>query len=266
MEFLILSDFHGKIPKILIKKLSPEKFDAVLCPGDLADTTEIRNFEFKYWDLLKSKNKKLFLIKNLRKYYIKAIKSMKPVVKFLDSLNTPVFLVYGNSDFLDKDVRKLKLKLKGLDSLVKQSRNIILLKTKRINFKGLTILGLSGYRNFSEKFPESEDEVKKADRSSKILKKRISSLFLPKAGKCIFLAHDIPYKTWFDVVRWKKSPAYGKHIGDYLIKQAILKFKPNFFVCGHMHENSGIRIISKTTVINPGAAYSGHFSKLICKQ
>ena len=49
MRFLLVGDFHGKFPSKLKNKIKKEKFDYILCTGDLANLDKIRKYIFKYW-------------------------------------------------------------------------------------------------------------------------------------------------------------------------------------------------------------------------
>ncbi len=74
------------------------------------------------------------------------------------------------------------------------------------------------------------DDLKKAHEKIKHLKKKIMITHEPPAGSKIELL-GFP--------------------GTYGIKQAIDKFKPDFLICGHIHEGGGlIEKINKTTVMN----------------
>lgn len=258
VKILVLGDFHGKVHPNL-KKIK-EDYDIILCTGDFADTTKLRKLEFKHWDDLKNKGKTLEKILGRKKYtkiVQSAIISMKSPLKFLESLNKPVYTVYGNSDFLSKDNKNLKKNC--LDYLCKNLK-ITLLNTGYASDYGITIAGFSGYRGAVSKKRlvkinrKTEQEVKKTNLNWDI---RLKTLFKDVRGKeVIFLAHDVP-KGVFDKVHNKASPLNGKHVGDEYFTEYILKYKPKLFICGHMHEYQGMKRLGKTLVINPGPAYEG---------
>lgn len=257
VKILVLGDFHGKVHPNL-KKIK-EDYDIILCTGDFADTTKLRELEFKYWDYLK-KGKTLEKIWGKKKYakiIQLAIISMKSPLKFLESLNKPVYTIYGNSDFLSKDNKKFEKNC--LDYLCKNLK-ITLIKTGYASAHGVTIAGFSGYRGPVTKKGlvkidrKTEQEVKKTNLNWNI---RLKTLFKEiSCEEVIFLAHDVP-KGIFDKVNNKSSPLNGKHVGDEYFTKYILKYKPKLFVCGHMHEYQGFKRLGRTLVINPGPAYEG---------
>lgn len=256
VKILVLGDFHGKVHPSL-KKI--KDYDFILCTGDFADTTKLRELEFKHWDNLKRKGKTLEKILGKEKYaqiVQPAISSMRVPLKFLESTYKPVYAIYGNADFLTRDTKKFEKK--GLDYLCKNLK-ITLLKTGYASTYGITIAGFSGYRGAVDKGLVKIDkytkkEIKKRNLNWDI---RLKTLFNDVNGEeVIFLAHDVP-KGVFDKVNNKFSPLNGKHVGDEYFTKYILKYKPKLFICGHMHEYQGMKRLGKTLVINPGPAYEG---------
>jgi len=88
--------------------------------------------------------------------------------------------------------------------------------------------------------------------------KRLNRLFKNYNQKefNLFIAHDAPY-GYFDLVKYKKSPLYGKHVGDKYGLKFIKKHNPNLFICGHMHEYQGKKKLGNTLVVTTGAAFEG---------
>jgi len=77
--------------------------------------------------------------------------------------------------------------------------------------------------------------------------------------RTIFIGHDMPYNTKFDVVTYSGAPeaVKGKHIGDRILRKEIEKHKPLLYVGGHMHEHQEKMKIGKTIVVNPGYGRDG---------
>lgn len=256
MKILAIGDFHGKMPGKLKARIKKIDYNIVLCTGDLADTNRIRDLIFKNWNELKDKElEDIFPKTFVRQITVKAINSMQPLINWLYSLNKPVYLVYGNGDYPSSKTRKFKAK--SLNSRLKKSRKIFLLTRKLVTISDFELLGFSGYKLF---------EVEKKKRNSKKEKNKIKKAkkefeYLFKKVKIkkslIVLFHDPPYNCKLDKITNKKSPRYGEHYGDKILKRAIKKYKPLLVICGHMHENQGKCKIRRTTVINPGAAYEG---------
>jgi Icc-related predicted phosphoesterase len=244
MKLLLIGCLHGSIPaklKIIIKR---EKPDYVLCSGDLCDTDMLRDLEFGNWNspeilrALFDKKKYDLLVRN-------AAKSMQIPLNFLKSLKSPVYLVYGNNDFLDKQLKKMGLGINGLESRLPD--NVVLLKAKLLRLDGIYLAGLSGYRSFEEK-------KKNKNGLCSILRRFDKKLKYPE--KTIFLTHDVPFKK-FDLVKCKNSPAYGLHVGERSLNAYLKVHKLLAFICSHMHEHQGIDELYGTPVINSGYGRSG---------
>ena len=254
MRLLLIGDFHGKIPKL---KKEHENFDAVLCTGDLPYGKELTKLFFKHAKEI-HEGKELYDLISREKYltlYSKALKSQEPILNWLNKWKKPVFFVYGNHDYDFNALKGVKyIKFLSLNKLVEKYENIKLLTNRIAQFKDINILG------FSDSFSRHHktDEFKKMwnDRLSKLFKK------IKKEGVNIFLTHDPP-KGALDLVKNKKSFAYGKHYGDNIFPKYIKKYKPQIMVCGHMHENQGRKMLGKTLVINAGCSHDNHYSFLI---
>ena len=121
-------------------------------------------------------------------------------------------------------------------------------------------LSHSGYRGFGLKrdmFEKVTKPQKKRIEKSRDKNRRILNKMFVKKKNVIFLTHDVPYKFKFDKIKNPQSPLNGKHIGDEIYREIILKYKPTLHICGHMHEHQGKAKIGKTTVILPGFAHVG---------
>ena len=76
--------------------------------------------------------------------------------------------------------------------------------------------------------------------------------------KVILLSHDPPYGTKLDLIRDRRSPRYGEHLGDFVIKKFAKKYQPLFWACGNIHESRGIARLEKTVVANTGYGHDGY--------
>jgi len=248
LRILAIGDFHGRIPRNLKSFVVKNKIDMILCPGDLCSGNEI---EWLYWDRLGAGEKLVDIVgkKKIREMMIKKIKISKIVLKKLNQLNIPVFMVYGNHDITSEEIKKYGMNFKGIGHIVKNYRNIKLLKNRRIRFNGLLILGQSGYRGYVDKKNIS-------NTSSKKQKKKLNKLVKGVRGDFIFLTHDVPFGK-LDKIRNKESPLNGERIGDEFYLEFDKKYKPMFHICGHMHENQGKAKINRTVVVNSGYGRKG---------
>lgn len=246
MKFLLIGDFHGKIPVKLKNKIKREKFDYVLCTGDLYYFDKFRKLLFKYWKETNGMSNKLLKIIG-KKEYNKLKKeynlSINNVLTFLNSLNKPTYIVYGNTDTTLKApwANKKNLKGKPLEEIIKKYKNLhfIDLVSKKIKKYNLFSYGCKLSDRFGKKF------MNKLKNKIKINK------------NTILLSHEPPYNTKLDKIRRKGGPSYNKHIGDRLLKEIIKKKQPYLVVCGHIHESFGKIKIGKTLIINIGAACEG---------
>lgn len=277
MNILCIGDFHGKCPNLssVIKK---NKIELILSSGDIPDTDILRKLEFKHWNLL-SLGYTLSQIVGTKKYFSilkKSLESQDIVLNKLNSYGLPVVLVWGNSDISKKWFKNAKNSLYKkylLETILKKYKNIKLIQSGRFVISNVCVLAHSGYRFPSEKTYYS----KRLDLNTKLNNKKwdlsLNKLFskqknnvkkTDKKMNTIFLAHEPPYNNKLDLVRYKKSPLYGKHIGDEYFLKYVKKYSPSFMVCGHMHENQGKITIgvkkSKTIVVDCGSAHDSQYA------
>ena len=270
MKFLLIGDFHGKIHSKLnrVKKLD---FDYVLCNGDLPSDEGFRKYIFKYWKELDNKSLKEIIGNKLyNKISIKSNLSIIKVLKFLNSLNKKVYLIRGNYD-LENSSRNQNPVLAPLSKRIKDYKKIQLISSRTIKRKVFNLLAHSGYRFPTEKGKENLKfkiyTQKGINKKNKLWNKRLKRIFFQVKDfkNSIFLVHDPPL-NYLDKVLFKKSPMYGKHLGDEYYLKYIKKYQPTVCVCGHMHEHSQKTAkIGKTLVINPGEAGKGQFAILELK-
>ncbi|MBU2634379.1 MAG: metallophosphoesterase [Nanoarchaeota archaeon] len=272
MKFLLIGDFHGKIHKKL-NKIKNLDFDYILCTGDLSFDGGLRKYVFRYWKELDKKPLEKIIGKKEYHRICKKIEGSKLIpLKFLNSLGKKAYLVRGNFDLepTSKNKKESNLIIKPLAEKVKKYKNIHLINARVIKIKDYDLIIHSGYRFPTEKGIEKSTFVKYTQegikRRNKQWNRRLKKLFskVKNFDNTIFLAHDPP-KNYLDKVKNKKSPLYGKHIGDEYYTKYIKKYKPSICVCGHMHENQGKDKIGKTLVVNPGPALEGKFAILELK-
>ena len=167
------------------------------------------------------------------------------MLKYLNSLEKPLYLIYGNNDYTQKEINEMKLKLKGIERQVKKYKNIKLMFQSKIKIKDYLLIGVSGYRGYNTL-------VKGKPQNPPLLRKFRKLFSKTKNKKVIFMYHDTPYNTRLDLVRNKASPLNGMHIGEPHVNEMIKKHKPLLYLCGHMHENPGIAKLYNTVCLNTG--------------
>jgi len=244
MKLLLMGCLHGSAPKTIIEAVKIYSPDAILCCGDLCNADDLRDLEFGVWQK-PSVIKALFDDAAHRNMIKRSADSMQIPIKFLSSLRVPVLLVYGNNDFLDADLKKMRINSRGLESRL--PKNIRLLKDEVFKIGDAYVAGFPGYRSSLEKLGGGQRVEK---RISRILSK------IKDPESTIFLTHDVPYKK-FDLVTWEKSPAYGRHVGEKSFNAMLRKTRFLAFVCAHMHEHQGSDKLFGTLIINTGYGKAG---------
>lgn len=257
MKILALGDLHGKFPKKFKKIIQKEAIDLIIGVGDYPDSTILRNLEFKHWEKLKKEyHLPEILGKKYKKVIATMISSMRIPLNALASTKKPIITVYGNSDILDKEARAYGYR--GIETVCKHQK-IILLKTATKKINGITFAGFSGYRGATAKSLKktTKKRMREITTHNNQWEKRLQKLFSKiKREEAIIIAHDVP-RGYFDKVLYKKSPMYGKHVGDEYFIKYIEKYQPVVFLCGHMHEYQGMKKCGKTMIINVGDGAEG---------
>ena len=94
MKILAIGDFHGKFPKKLEREI--KKADVVLSIGDFGGSKKLLKLVFKHlykgwWNVVEKKK--------VREYILEDYNSGKKIIKTLNNVGTPVYIVHGNWDF-----------------------------------------------------------------------------------------------------------------------------------------------------------------------
>ncbi len=248
MKFLVIGDLHGNIPKIYFKD-----YDAIVCTGDFC-SDKMRKYMFM---ALKMRMQlPLFPVtwvdlageKRAERMIKKSFEDGRKVLKHLNSIGVPVYIVPGNWDGERKEYRSL---FRGL-------RNIVDCYHRAVNADGYLIIGDGAtdspeypqHREDLNRYTKAELEEKKKEYNK--LKSMLSSLFKKAKKPVIFLSHNIPFNTPIDIIRNKDSPRDGWHYGSVLARELILKYKPLVFIGGHLHEHFAKCKLGRTVAINAG--------------
>lgn len=261
MRILVIGDFHGKFPEKL-KNLA-KKSDLVLCIGDFGGSEELLKIIFKY---LGEKWWKKIKPSRAKKYVLEDYGSGKKILRDLDKLGIPVYIIPGNWDFTSKTrtEKTLNLQLEIYQKIVRGSKNLVWWNRGIKRIGKLKILAFGGQVTAGDYLKKLKifDEKK---RKSFIKQNRRETKQIMKYGSKdidILLAHYPPY-GFFDIVRYKgENPMNGKHVGFKGYTEFIKKFQPKLFICGHMHEYQGMKIVGKTKIIAVGAAKDGRAALL----
>ena len=149
-------------------------------------------------------------------------KNLNKLLKQLNTIKKPVYIIQGNHEE-GSQMRKLCKPLKNVHFMHK--------KLYRLGNHVFLFYGNSG---LSTREPDFWKFAKKAMKEVK------------KTDKLILVTHGPPSKTKLDLLPCG-------HVGCKEIKQFILKYQPMLYICGHLHENFGVKEVKgKTLMINPG--------------
>jgi len=256
VRLLILGDIEGKLPKGLKKLIKKEKIDAIINAGDFPDCAATTAFEFLHWgtDMDDAVNRKIM------KFMKRDYESGAKILRALDRLGVPVYIVFGNhDDFSELSEISKDRRLKDYSPVVSKMRNVRNMHLKAVKLGGFTLVGHGGYE--PKAMLHGRTALTTAQRK-KILASRkniIASVCRLLKGRkdTILLTHDVPYGCGIDVIRNPASPVNGMHIGEMAYAKVIEKCKPSIHVCGHMHENQGMERVGRTLVINGGFGHDG---------
>lgn len=144
------------------------------------------------------------------------------IVSELNDLNIPVLFVHGNHETAQE--------MQKICSLFKNTHFI---HDSSFVLDDFVFIGYGG-----SGFTVVDDEFVKV---AKRLKTHLS-----KGKHVILVTHAPPHNTKLDALN-------GEHNGNKSISEFIYDVKPKLVICGHFHENSGMKDnVGRTVVVNPG--------------
>jgi len=147
---------------------------------------------------------------------------MELIVKRLDEIGKPVIMIHGNHEGE-----------KSLKHLCDKTKNVKFLHKKTLTTDGYVFMCYGG-GGFSVKDAEFEEWSKK--EMEKIAEEK----------KIILVTHAPPYETKLDLI-------LDQAAGNRSIRQFIKRVQPKLAICGHLHENAGMKDkIDNTKIVNPG--------------
>jgi len=259
MKILAIGDFHGKFSGKLKKIAKSKEINLIIALGDYANADKIRKLIFKHWT-----DKPWYEIvgmKKARRMEKESFDSGLKILKQLNSLGKPVYIIWGNTDFY-KDYRfsDSPIIMPGYyENKIKKMKNLILIDKKKSRIGNMDIIGHGGYLDITEYIKNPIDEDKDAQKIRlkryKEDERRLKKLFAKRKPRkpFIFVIHYTPY-GYFDKITARKNPMHGKHVGWQPYNGVIKKYKPKLVLCGHMHEYHGAQKLGKSLVVNVSAA------------
>ena len=262
-----MGDFHGTMPWGLKTFVKKNKVDLILSPGDFYGFCLKRQYWKHFYELKRTKYggvkseglKEIVGAKRYKECEKKDKMSGINVLKYLDRIGKPVFVVYGNGDIVDAFKRKRK---KSKKFTVYDLKNVKFIDLVSESFEGFYFVGLVDREFIMLKKKRTKGVISTRKRLRKKIKKIFKKVDLDKT---ILMSHRPPYNTKLDRVNDPKIPGYGKHYGDEFLRKVIERYQPLLNVCGHMHENQGKIRVGKTLVVNSGYGKKGEFVVLDLK-
>jgi len=166
------------------------------------------------------------------------IQEARPVARALASQSKPVFIIPGNMDpkgfVLDLWQEVGLTVLHG-----KSSRQG---ETGFIGFGGMAIQNPTRIGDLA-RFYLPEEEVYKSLANTYM---EISDL-----PRRVVLSHQPPRGA-------RDTVHSGEAVGSLSLRRFIDDFRTDLLICGHIHEDKGVALLGKTTVVNVGEMRQGH--------
>jgi predicted phosphodiesterase len=213
----------------------------------------------------------------------RSLKKGAEIMRYLDSFGKPIFMVggnwdlsYGKSRIGDMDKSYYNYLKWFYDSwagdeinpkLIKGLKNVRNCMLHNVEFGGINFVGY-GLSSAPESLNIRKGRLKKRVKGEKLSKVEVGRLkrahdritdklvaaYKSRNSKLatFFISHNVPNGTKLDIVKDKKSYAYGKHLGSTIARKFCMRFKPVICVGGHIHDHRGRDKIGKTIVVNPG--------------
>lgn len=151
------------------------------------------------------------------------------LLRKLNDLGKPMLVIHGNHE--DE---------KLVERLCEQQPNLLYVHGKVVELGEFKIIAHGGGGFYGSGKASRDSGFEQLVRSTK---KDI-------LGKIILLTHAPPRGTRLDMSAW-----LHQHVGCSSYTDFIKKYKPALALCGHMHENFGLKDkIGKTLIVNPGPA------------
>jgi Icc-related predicted phosphoesterase len=148
--------------------------------------------------------------------------ALQQILAKLDEIGLPVLIIHGNHE----DERSLR-------KLCEKTRNIKFIHKTTVQTDGVAFMGYGG-GGFSA--TDGDFETWSKAEMEKISEEK----------KVVLVTHAPPYGTKLDIIL--DQPA-----GNKSIRQFIKLYQPKLVICGHLHENAGMKDrLDKTVMINPG--------------
>ncbi len=255
MKIAAIGDPHGNLDKIT--KIPFEGVDIVLLTGDLGKTDMLRRQAMQYLSIPRpGPREKRSHAEGFRQAFLTAHETALKLAGYLAGC-CPVFIVRGNADLSNYDIRKFSrifgIGLPFLYQCLSKIRGVRLIDNRVAVFKGLRIGGIKYFTDicWAEEF--GLDGLEKVKKRALQDTGKISRALGRFGSVDILLSHIPPYGVLDRVDSASVSPAWiGRHAGSKTILEYIRKWQPRYVFCGHIHESEGFEKVGRTEVYNLG--------------
>ncbi|MFB6242142.1 MAG: metallophosphoesterase [Candidatus Nanosalina sp.] len=254
MKILVVGDCHGVKPDV---DEAGESADVILAVGDIcSDSDRMRDAMFasmdsekEFYDILGREKAKEAVERSL--------KEGEEVLGYLDSFNTPVFVVPGNWDWNGEEEGWEFLDENRFQELVEKCSSIHNINGESFRDSDYCYIGYGPcpgpeVPQHEDEKPENREEMEEIRREYERHKDEIEELFREAEKPVIFLSHNVPHKTSLDRIENPDSPADGRHYGSLVVRDMIEDFRPVLNAAGHMHEGYGCEEVENTLALNAG--------------
>jgi Icc-related predicted phosphoesterase len=254
MKILVVGDCHGEKPEI---EDAAEKADVILAVGDICgDSDRMRDAMFASMDSEKEWYDVLGR-EEARDAVERSLEEGEKVLEYLDSFNTPVFVVPGNWDWNGEEESWEFLAENRFQELVEKFSSIHNINGESFRDSDLCYIGYGPcpgpeVPQHDDEKPENREEMEEIRHEYRRQRQEIEELFQEAEKPVIFLSHNVPHETSLDRIENPDSPADGRHYGSMVVKDMIEKFQPALNAAGHMHEGYGQEKVEETLALNAG--------------
>lgn len=237
-------------------EIPEEGFDLVLCVGDICGgTDEMRSAMFESMDTEKEWYE-IFGEEEAKEAVEASIQEGREILRKLNSLEVPVFVVPGNWDWTGENSKWKFLEEIGWPYMLEGFENVYNLNFESKEVAGWNFVGYgpcSGPEipQYEDDEPESEDEIEEMEKEYRDKKQRLAEK-IKGCENLILLSHNVPHNTSLDEVDNPDNPVHGRHYGSVVVRELIEEYSPQYSIAGHMHEGDGKEKINQTKCLNTG--------------
>jgi len=260
VRILAIGDPHGDIAKI--RKIPFKKgVDFVFCTGDVGKADLARE---RFFENIKRKNQGLEELeydgKFNKRVWMQIYNSSLNVWKYLSKI-APTYSILGNVGMemiydrnVKKEIRKYGIDLPSLRKGMEEINDFYFVRNVVRNLGGLRV-GFLEYFNDVCWFKEYDDKDKKRISKAKKETEKAREILKNFGSLDILVCHQPPY-GYLDKTNHPSAPKEwkGKHAGSKVILDYVIKYKPKYVLCGHIHEGEGVAKLGKTQIYNLGVA------------